>query len=98
MEFFCAPEKFKALKAAASDFPSLTYMAVNSKGDFASNQVSCLTPCLVGFFQMRNSKKPEHLLLSASMAVNSKGNFASKHVLELHRRAACSGCPHECAP
>lgn len=49
VEFFCAPEKFEALKAAASDFPSLTYMAVNSKGDFASNQVSCLAPCLIDF-------------------------------------------------
>lgn len=39
VEFFVAPDKFDALKAAAADFPSLTYMAVNSKGDFHSNQV-----------------------------------------------------------
>ena len=35
-----SPEKFKTLQAAISKQPSLTYMAVTSKGDYHSNQAS----------------------------------------------------------
>ena len=40
IEFFVSPEKFKTLQAAISKQPSLTYMAVTSKGDYHSNQAS----------------------------------------------------------
>ena len=40
VEFFVSPEKFKTLQAAISKQPSLTYMAVTSKGDYHSNQAS----------------------------------------------------------
>lgn len=38
VEFFVSAEKFEALKAKVTEFPSLTYMGINSKGDFHSNQ------------------------------------------------------------
>lgn len=38
VEFFVSAEKFGELKARTADFPSLTYMGVNSQGDFHSNQ------------------------------------------------------------
>ena len=40
VEFFVSPEKFTTLQAAISKQPSLTYMAVTSKGDYNSNQAS----------------------------------------------------------
>ena len=40
VECFCSTEKVEALEAAVTENPSLTYMAVNSAGDFRSNQPS----------------------------------------------------------
>mmetsp|Transcript_3439 Transcript_3439/g.9965 ORF Transcript_3439/g.9965 Transcript_3439/m.9965 type:complete len:600 (-) Transcript_3439:1135-2934(-) len=40
VEFFCSPEAFKGLQARVSNHPSITYLAVSSKGDFHSNQAS----------------------------------------------------------
>eukprot|EP00249_Psilotum_nudum_P004775 c18272_g1_i2 orf=659-1780(-) len=37
VEFFCSPEKLKSLIEKAKDAPSLTYMAVNCKGETFSN-------------------------------------------------------------
>ncbi len=39
VEFFASPEAFKALEGRVKQHPSLTYLAVDSKGDFHSNQV-----------------------------------------------------------
>jgi hypothetical protein len=44
VEFFVSADKFVELKTKTADFPSLTYMGVNSKGDFHSNQASL--PCV----------------------------------------------------
>lgn len=43
VEFFVSPEKFEALKGKMTSFLTLTYMAVNNKGDFHSNQAITLT-------------------------------------------------------
>ena len=37
MEFFTSPENFRALEPKLKAAPSITYMAVNTKGDMISN-------------------------------------------------------------
>lgn len=37
VEFFCSPDKLKALVEKCKNFPSLTYIAVNKDGDYVSN-------------------------------------------------------------
>ena len=37
VEFFTSPERFESLAKRIEDYPSITYLAVNSKGQFASN-------------------------------------------------------------
>jgi hypothetical protein len=37
VEFFCSPELFKSLEAVVSQQQTITYLAVNSSGEFRSN-------------------------------------------------------------
>jgi len=58
IEFFISPENFKKLTDKLKTYPSLTYLAVNAKGDFLSNTSGHATAVTWGVFPAKEILQP----------------------------------------
>jgi len=58
VEFFCSPEKLLLLKKEIQNFPSLTYHAVNQKGDTFKNSQHRVNAVTWGVFPDSELKQP----------------------------------------
>jgi len=58
VEFFVSPELFNLMQEVAKKFQTLTYYAVNSKGDFKSNTTPTVAAVTWGVFPSREITQP----------------------------------------